>query len=221
MTAQNYIMKTFFLFFCLTACFCGEAQYIIKPKLGLSLSRIKAPIDPYSYQNNQISKIGLQAGAGIEYELNTFFTTEVDLLYTQKGLRDTTHIRSMMRDSYYKGYTYRFHYVELPILLHFKVDKHFKLGAGPSLAYLLKAQYFLGGEKKNNSSIDYSNFDFGLVADASWTVKRFEGGARFTYGQSTVNFAAKTFDPEFPSASKGSIGKNRTFQFYLNYLIKK
>ncbi len=215
--------KVLFLFLCLPVYFVGEAQFVFKPKLGFTLSKVKPPTpDVFYYQpDNQILKLGFQLGGGAEYNLNRVFTLEADLLYTRKGLRDTTHIRSFFIDSYYKGYSYNFHYIELPVLFHFRVDSHLKLGAGPSVSYLVKAQYFLGGEKKNNSSIDYSNFDFGLVGDVSWTVQRFEAGARFTYGMSNVNFESKYFDPEFPSQSKGTIGKNRTFQFYINYLIKK
>jgi hypothetical protein len=215
--------KVLFLFLCLFVCFVGEGQIVIKPKIGLTLSRVKTPAPDFFYYqpDNQILKIGFQAGSGVEYNINSMFTLEADLLYTRKGLRDTTHIPGFGRYSYYKGYSYNFHYIELPVLIHFKVDNHLKLGVGPSVSYLVKAQYFLGREKKNNSSIDYSNFDFGLVADASWTVQRFEVGARFTYGLSKVDFVSKYFDPEFPSQSAGTLGKNRTFQFYINYLIKK
>lgn len=215
--------KLLFLLLCLSVYFVGKGQIVIKPKIGLTLSRVNPPTPDFFYYqpNNQILKIGFQVGGGVEYNLNSMFTLEADLLYTRKGLRDTTHIRGPFINSYYKGYSYNFHYIELPVLIHFRVDNHLKLGVGPSVSYLVKAQYFLGGEKKNNSSIDYSNFDFGLLGDASWTVQRFEAGARFTYGLSKVDFVSKYFDPELPSQSAGTIGKNRTFQFYINYLIKK
>ena len=219
---SNIIVNFLTLTFALQFCFVARAQYVIKPKLGFTLSRIKEPAhDPnYFYQPSyQVLKIGLQAGAGIEYGLNSFFTAEADILYTQKGLKDTTHLPSLtFFGSYEKGFRYRFHYIELPVLLHFKVDQHLKLGAGPSLSYLFKAEYFYGNKKKKNSNMDYSNWDFGLVGDASWTVKRFEAGARLTYGISKINL--RSSDPEF-STTVGATGKNRTFQFYLNYLIKK
>jgi hypothetical protein len=202
--------------------FFAGAQYVIKPKLGMSISRMKQPPpDFWGYSSHQANKIGFQTGVGIEYDLNPFFSVESGLLYTQKGLKDTTTRGGRFLNSYDKGYTYRLHYVEVPLFLHFKVDNHLKLGTGASISYLVRVQYFLGGEKKNNSNIDYSNFDFGLLADASWTVKRWEAGARFTYGISQVKSTRKTYDPEFPTENAGVIGKNKTFQFYINYLIKK
>jgi hypothetical protein len=215
-------MRVSSLLFCLMIAFNTKAQYIIKTKLGVNLTRVRIP-DPDNwpyYADLQVLKIGLQAGAGIEYNLNSFFTAEADLLYTQKGLKDTTHMQ-YFRVNGEKGFAYNFHYIELPVLVHFKVDDHLKLGAGASVSYLFKTQYYLDGKKRKNSSINYSNFDFGLVAEASWTIKRFEAGARLTHGISNVKFKSKYFDPELASESKGTIGKNRAFQFYLNYLIKK
>lgn len=203
-------------------CFLAKAQYVIKPKLGLTLSRIKEPpADPNWFypRSYQVPKIGLLAGAGVEYDLNPFFSVEADLLYTQKGLRDTVHISTFTFLGYEKGYRYRFHYVELPLFLYFKVDQHLKLGVGPALGYLFKAEYLYGNEKKKSSNINCSNWDFGLAGDASWTVKRFEAGARFTYGISEVK-VIKNYDPEF-SIPYSITGKNTSFQFYINYLIKR
>lgn len=220
---SSFIIRFLSLIFLLQSHFFATGQYVIKPKLGFTLSRIKEPPPDlnYFYQPScQVLKLGLQGGAGIEYDLNSFFSAEADLLYTQKGLKDTTHLPSSTFFGYEKGFRYRFHYVELPLLFHFKADQHLKLGAGPSLSYLFKAEYFYGNKKKNNSNIDYSNWDFGLVADASWTVKRFEAGARFTYGISKTNCVRAYDDPEL-STPVGVIGKNRSFQFYINYLIRR
>jgi|GEM_PF-4560007 len=69
------------------------AQLVIKPKLGLSLAKMKRP-EPGTFdpEFHTVNKAGFLFGVAGEYSLNSKISLQIEILYVQKGLKDTSHI---------------------------------------------------------------------------------------------------------------------------------
>ena len=201
--------------------FFSFGQVSIKPKAGVNITRMERPKADFWWQDNQVSKVRLHAGVALEFPVYNKITLQAEVLYTQKGLEDTSHISSMFLNGnpYYKGYGYRLHYMELPVLFRVPFVNGIRLGVGPSISYLLAANYMLEGKKVRDMGASFSKLDYGLIGDLSYQFKNVEIGARYNYSLGTVKFVGE-YDPEFDTGGNKPLGKNRAFQFYLGYVIK-
>ena len=124
------------------------SQATIKIKGAAVVSHLSRP--PSNSSGAQVPKIGFQTGAAFMFS-HKKISLQAELLYTLKGLRDTTYIYSVVPTGngypYYRGYGYNFHYIELPIILRLPFVDGVNLGIGPSVAYLLHSDKILDGRK--------------------------------------------------------------------------
>lgn len=212
-------MKLVFAIFLLVIFNTSFCQVLIKPKIGTAVSCMQKKLSDYSF-SQQVSKARIQAGIAVELPFKKRLILQPELLYTVKGLRDTveTFSRTWLSAPDFKGYLYNFHYLELPVLVRFS-DHNLRVGAGPSVAYLLHTKYHSSENMPFNIKKKYSRLDVGLNIEAAYRIKLFEIGTRFTYGLSDVK-QLKNANPEFYS-DEVIIGKNRSLQFYLSYCLNK
>lgn len=187
--------------------------------MGTAVSCMQTGLPGYS-ANEQVSKARIQAGVAVELPFRKRLTLQPELLYTVKGMRDTfdVYYGPQSSASDFRGHQYNFHYLELPVLVRFS-DHNLRVGAGPSVAYLLYTKYRSSESMPFNIKKKYSKFDVGLNIEASYRIKMLEIGTRFTYGLLEVK-KLKNSDPEVYS-DETIIGRNRSLQFYLSYCLKK
>ena len=206
------------LLFVITISIMSFGQLVIKPKAGMNISQMQTQKTDFSWQDNQVPKVRFHVGLALEYPIFNQIKVQAELLYTQKGLKDTSHIPSRFLGSpAHKGYGYNFHYLEVPVLIRFPFSSGFHLGVGPSIAYLLKTDNILGGEKVNSQDLTFTKFDYGINGDLSFSFKQLEIGARYNHSFATLKYSSTSNDPELFLPNNEVIGKNRVFQLYFGY----
>lgn len=77
------------------------------------------------------NRTGFHAGGYVNYFFNENAAVQAELLFSQKG--------SKWHDPYFNGQD-RLHYLELPVLIKYRVYKFLSVHAGPQFAYLLSAR---------------------------------------------------------------------------------
>ena len=138
-------------------------------------------------------------------------------MYSLKGFKAIDH--SPYTGDYEHGYD--FHYVELPLLLRYSFSNNFRIGAGPYIAVLVSGKEKVKSDFVFDLETSFTKLDFGLNGDLSYAFKRFEIFARYNYG---LRMVTEVWDQDAEitgSGDKHEIGKNRTFQVGVAYLIRK
>jgi hypothetical protein len=173
---------------------------------GLVAKGIKAGVNMSNWTGNDIdntdSKIGLAFGGFFDFGFSPNFGLEADLLYSQKGFKESI-----------EGTDYKFKtdYLEIPLLLKYKftTQGNFKpaIVAGPAVGILLSAKY---------EDVDYKDYfkstDFGLAFGLSFLFDNQKGGGltfdgRYTIGMSKIIDE----DPENPGVQPDIKSSSITF----------
>lgn len=105
------------------------------------------------------------AGVYTQFSLGSFFSIQPEALYSRKGVE---------RDDM----TYRFDYIEVPVLAVFNVLDNVSLHAGPQIGIMMSA-------KEGDTEVDtepLNAFDYGVAAGAEARVSIFRLGARYNLG---------------------------------------
>lgn len=103
--------------------------------------------------DNPTARIGFALGGGVIFDACPIFDVEADLLYGTMGAD-------------FNGKKDNLNYIQLPIVLDFKITETGRLGIGPQLGYLLSAEFNGNDYKDSLNSIDYGfvfNAGFGIV----------------------------------------------------------
>ncbi len=123
----KHIYILFLLIPCLIISQNKPAIFTFKPTLGLNGCQIHG--DNAAGYN----KLGLHGGILI----NSYFTDKLSLdlgiVFTQKGARKNQD----PKNGDYTFFRVNLNYIEIPLLLNYKLNKHYFLTIGPSLAYLI------------------------------------------------------------------------------------
>lgn len=154
-----------------------RAQWSVGGKAGINWSTVRYPKNILNDKASFI--VGSQAGAVITYTCNTCFDLQLELLYATHGYKDKTLIFNDERgDTMYKGYSYRIHYIDIPLLVKFFPVAGFNIQAGPQLSIGCAAtdswkgveafQQPAGAELGVVAGLGYE-FDSGLFVDARYT----------------------------------------------------
>jgi hypothetical protein len=190
------------------------SQFSYKLKGGLNLAGTGKSVSAH-----QVSKTGLHAGFGVGYKFKDIgLKLEGELLYTEKGMKDTHAADSRNSMSYPPVFTtleYDFNYIQLPLIIKHTVLKNFNLGFGGSVSRLIRGS---SNVRENYYGDDYTRFDYGFLFDASYQWKKLELGARYDKSVSEIHIILKD-DSEFTTTNT-LIGVNRVFQFYIAYSFK-
>ncbi|MCL1966294.1 MAG: PorT family protein [Fibromonadales bacterium] len=133
-------------------------------RAGVNLSHIYAEYEGFEGKGDYGDIFGMQAGFVVDFPISDWFHIQPGLMYIQRG----------MDDRYYLYET--IHYIELPLLLSFKLDV-LRLNAGPYLGVkLFNYQYF-------------DRFDIGLSSGIGFDIGMFYIGAFYDYGLVDVTSA--------------------------------
>ncbi|MCC9166465.1 porin family protein [Pontibacter harenae] len=133
------------------------------------------------------------AGAFAQFSFNNSFSLQSEVLYSRKGFerQDTA--------------TYRFDYIEVPVLAVFNITENFSIHAGPQASLMILA-------RRENQEVlmePYNTFDYGIAAGAEARFGRFRLGGRYNRG-----FADLRKEDDAGQSINQDI-KNNVFQIYL------
>lgn len=178
LTPSNFCRKYVvgLLLLCLVA-IPARAQWSVGGKAGINWSTVRYPKNILNDKASFI--VGGQAGAVITYTCNTCFDLQLELLYATHGYKDKTLIFNDERgDTMYKGYSYRIHYIDIPLLVKFFPVAGLNIQAGPQLGIGCTAtdswkgveafQQPAGAELGVVVGLGYE-FNSGLFVDARYT----------------------------------------------------
>ena len=180
----------------------ANAQFNIGLKAVVNASSIR--VDGTSSD----AKFGFAGGAYAEYYLARQIGLTAELLYNEKGGRETT-----------AGTEFRtnLNYLSIPVLFYFEPIRNLKLGLGPEVAVLLTAK--AKGDSIPTTDIKkyFSSFDKALAIGGAYSFGRLGITARYVAG-----FDGKMFtDPDAGSEVAKTFGRNNVIQFALSFRLNK
>lgn len=191
----NVIMKKIFLVAAMmvssVAMFAQHAvgSFSIQPKIGMNIATLtKADgADP---------RIGLVAGAEVEYQVTDIFSISGGALYSMQGAKSNEEEGDA---------TIKLDYINIPILANVYVAKGLavKLGIQPGFNVKSKLKVESGDYSGEVELNDVKDVDFSMPVGLSYEYKNFVIDGRYNWG------LTKLVD--------GESGKNSVFQFTLGY----
>lgn len=123
--------KSVFLFFliCMTiAANAQEQRFLAGVTAGLSSSQISGD------ELAGFNKTGFTGGLLLRTMFTKKWTTQFEMLFIQKGSKEAARVDSITGE--YNYYRLQLNYLEIPILLQYRVKKFF-FEAGPGIGYLI------------------------------------------------------------------------------------
>jgi hypothetical protein len=193
--------NVFFLFTLLFMASITKAQFNIGLKAVLNASSIKIE------GNSSDAKIGFAGGAYAEYYLTRQLGITAELLYNEKGGRETsggTEIKTNLN------------YLSIPVLVYFEPIRNLKLGLGPELAFLLTAK--AKGDSLATTDIKkyFESFDKALAFGGAYSIGRVGLTGRYVAGFDGTT----SFTDDGGEVIKQSI-RNNVFQFAVSFKLNK
>jgi hypothetical protein len=148
-------------------------------------------------------KIGEHAGVFSSVDLSKQFGLAVELLYSNKGVNAPSKIN--------------FRYINLPVLLQYKLTEKLLAEVGPEVGYMFSARSKYG----NVAHIWDNKIDIGLALGIQYAVlEKLNVGARYYAGFSSVQEPAQQRDLN-NNAEETIKYQNRVMQFYVSFEIGK
>ena len=108
-------------------------------KVGLNLSNLTGDYPTEIDEHN--SKLGFHIGGFAEYPINEQFTLQPELLFSTQG--NTYGFKDYYGSgSYYDGvdYNLKLNYLNIPVILKYKVIEKLSIDFGPQIGYLMSAK---------------------------------------------------------------------------------
>ena len=200
----------------LSICFAkaySQTQWGIKAGLNL------AQIENAEYFEPGKSRLGLNGGLLVRFNVNYKFFIQPEALYSGKGFKFTGRQYNSPGDFYPVTCVSSLHYLSVPVLAGFRLSERFSFLLGPEASYLIKATTSYEEGKQNNTP-SYKRFDLALDFGAVFKLnKRLAFDFRYSRGFHILSGAPTTetqYDLDMYGIYEGS---NRTLQFDLVYLI--
>ena len=155
------------LMLCSAFAFSQEIKF--GAKVGLNLSNLRGDYPAGIDEHN--AKIGFNIGGFAEYEINDKFTLQPELLFSTQG--NTYGFKT-----YYGGGTYydgaefnlKLNYLNLPIILKYKIIEKLSIDFGPQIGYLMSAKTKIDvTEDSRDPSQNYS-VEIDILNDGKYNV---------------------------------------------------
>ena len=161
----------------------------VQPKIGMNFATLTKADDSES-------RIGLVAGAELEYQLSDIFSISGGALYSQQGCEWSEDGRTE---------TNKLDYINIPVLANVYVVKNLavKFGVQPAFNVNSKAKASKGDSSIQGSIEGIKTFDFSIPIGLSYEYKNFVIDGRYNFGLTKIN--------------KHADSKNSVFQITLGY----
>ena len=156
----------------------------IQPKIGMNIANLT--------KSDADARIGLAAGAELEYQASDIVSVSAGALYSMQGAK--VH-----------NLTTKLDYINVPILANVYVAKGFavKLGIQPAFKISSSLEGKANGIKASKDIDEIKSFDFSVPVGASYEFNNFVVDARYNWGLTEI--------------IKESSAKNSVFQITLGY----
>ena len=163
----------------------------VQPKIGMNFATITKADDSES-------RIGLVAGAELEYQISDIFSISGGALYSQQGCEWSEDGRTE---------TNKLDYINIPVLANVYVVKNLavKFGVQPAFNVNSKAKASKGDSSIQGSIEGIKTFDFSIPIGLSYEYKNIVIDGRYNFGLTKV--------------SKYADSKNSVFQLTLGYKL--
>ena len=163
----------------------------VQPKIGMNFATLTKADDSES-------RIGLVAGAELEYQLSDIFSISGGALYSQQGCEWSEDGSTR---------TNKLDYINIPVLANVYVVKNLavKFGVQPAFNVNSKAKASQGDSSVQGSIEGIKTFDFSIPIGLSYEYKNFVIDGRYNFGLTKV--------------SKYADSKNSVFQLTLGYKL--
>lgn len=159
---------------------------------------------------NDESIYGFHAGIFTNITLAPHFSFQPELLYSQKGARQPI---ITLPDEFV---TRRFHYLDIPLALHFNAGGFF-LETGPQIGFLVLAQDTYNTTRTTINRNNFKTADIGYLVGLGFERKTGLGfGARYNGEFSNVNQSVIVGAVTYQQRAR-----NSAFQLYLTYSFSK
>lgn len=158
----------------------------IQPKVGMNVAR-------YTNYDGAGARIGLVAGAELEWQYAKQFSIAAGVLYSMEGANNNDY-----------GLKIKCNYINIPIVANFYVIKGFAVKAGIQPAFNVSAK--LTDEDYSYTLDEVKTFDLSIPVGVSYEFKNFVIDARYNIGLTNI--------VEFENI------KNSVFQFTAGYKLK-
>ena len=176
-----------------------EGSFNILPKAGINISTL-------SNKDNAEVKVGITAGAEVEYMMTRQLSLSAGAMFSMQGAKSTTVIKGADVKN-----TMEFDYINVPILANYYILEGLavKLGIQPGFNIVAKRKRTDGveNETKNLSDlgVDVKKVDISIPIGVSYEFNDFVVDARFNLGLTEVADLVES--------------KNRVFQITFGYQI--
>src|ERR1700730_4250556 len=149
--------------------------------------------------NTSSAKFGFAGGPYAELSLARQIGISAELLYNEKGGKETTSGSEVKTN---------LNYLSIPILFYFEPLENLKLGLGPELAFLLSAK--AKGDSISNTDIRkyFESFDKAIAFGGSYSFGKFGLTARYIPGFNGITTLTFT-DPNSGNEVTKKTGSNR------------
>lgn len=198
-------MRKLFLFFlALALLHTANCQTQFGAKAGINVATTR---DIFEYPRN---RVGWYAGGNVKFLLSKRFFLQPEALYSSKGNKIDQFNNA--------GSTYRFNYIDVPIIIGFKIDTKTSLIFGPEFGYLISARYYLVGATIFNVYDNYpSKYDASVDVGASYNILKNIGvEVRYSYGFKTIYYV-----DDAGIRYSDHNGGHRVFQLGITYSLNK
>lgn len=189
---KKLLCAALMLFAASTATFAQHevGSFTLQPKVGMNVATL-------TNEDGSDPRIGLAAGAELEYQATDLFSISAGALYSQQGCKyDVQGVKT----------TYKLDYINVPIMANVYVVKGLavKLGVQPgfNVNSSVKAKV---GSKSGEADVDAKSVDFSIPVGLSYELPTVPLviDARYNWGMTKV--------------VDGADDKNSVFQFTLGY----
>lgn len=204
------------LLFCITQ-FIGaqttEAIFSFKPVIGFNACQIHG--DNASGYN----KFGFNGGIMVNANLSKKTSLDLGIVFSQKGAAKNQNVKN----GDYTFFRINLYYVEMPLLLHYKVNQTYFITLGPSLGYLAGSNVWTDQGNLNDlyrfNKFEYGvNFGLGRKIKGNWLVE-----VRTTNSINPVlNYGAIANNVFFPNPVARFFNKglyNNILSAYVTYVL--
>ena len=159
------------------------------------------------------ARLGFHLGAYARFASSQSLGFQLEALYSQKGMMLEKNYGDVDHDI-----TYKFDYIEAPILLVIPMGEVFELHAGGYLGYMAVSEVSTSGDL-GSATIDpkdsrFNGFDYGLVGGAGINLGMAQVGVRYEHGLNDI--ASDDVARSFLGSSK-----NAAAQAYLALALGK
>lgn len=170
------------LMLCSTFAFSQEIKYGAQAGLNISSLRGNYPANPDEYTTiDKKSIVGFNIGGFLEYQINEKFSIQPELLISLQGNKIVTKEEfydSLYDETYKESFTQRpkLTYLNLPIMLKYKVLEKLSIEFGPQIGYLISAKSKWEYENANDPS-ENESIEVDMINNNTYTF----GGSTFEY----------------------------------------